>query len=236
MHRLEPVEYRCDEALLKGYWAGPRSGTAPLILLAPEALGIGPAIKGRAVRIAQDGYNVFVLDLYGAENLDIASARPLSLQLMGTPGLLRKRAFAGLVTGLGLPSVDRSRCAAIGYCQGGQTVLELARGGAPILASIGVHPGFQRASGSKNGPISAKILMLIGDDDPIVTQDEENAFKNEMRASGADWQLHVFGNVGHSFTNPDIDAAELDGFSYDENADQRSWKIVSSLLEEVFSF
>jgi dienelactone hydrolase len=229
-----PVEYACGNTPLKGYLTSPRSGHAPLVIIAHEAMGLNPLIKARAVRLAEQGYAAFALDLYGAEDLDLPAAQTNSAELMRTPGLLRKRAFVGLEAALRLPNIDRSQCAALGYCQGGQTVLELARGGAPILAAIGVHPGFKRAEGSTDGPIRATILMMTGDEDPVVTADERAAFVDEMRSAGADWQLHVFGGVGHSFTNPEIDAFNFPGFIYDALADERSWKMTLALLDEVF--
>ena len=230
-----PVEYACGPTQLRGYSASPRAGGAPLVLLAHEATGLNALIKSRAVALADHGYAAFAIDLYGDEDLPLAEAQARSAEIMRTPGLLRQRALAGLNTALGLPGVDASRCAAVGYCQGGQTVLELARAGAPLAAVIGVHPGFQRPEGSIDGRIGASVLMMTGDEDPVVTGDQRSAFIDEMRSCGADWQLHVFGGVGHSFTNPDIDAFGFPGFRYDETADRRSWGMILALLDEVFA-
>jgi dienelactone hydrolase len=73
-----------------------------------------------------------------------------------------------------------------------------------------------KPSGSTTSAIDSKVLMMIGDDDPVVPLDYRTSFAKEMKEAGADWQLHVFGGVGHSFTNPDIGALGLAGFSYDE--------------------
>jgi dienelactone hydrolase len=104
---------------------------------------------------------------------------------------------------MNLPAVD-TRLAAIGFCQGGSTVLELARSGAPLLAVIGFHPGFHRPAGSVDARIKAKVLMMSGDADPVVSAEDRSAFIDEMRSIGADWQLHLFGGVGHSYTNTKI--------------------------------
>ena len=53
--------------------------------------------------------------------------------------------------------------------------------------------------------------------------------------AGVDWQLHLYGGVGHSFTNPLIDAWELSGFAYDAVADRRSWSAMLALFDEVFA-
>jgi dienelactone hydrolase len=232
-NKLLPVGYVCEDTWLTGYYCRSDSDDSPLVILAHEAMGVTTLIKSRAERLTKLGYSAFALDLYGAEDLDLATAQALAGELMRTPHLLRKRAFAGLKAALELGESNTHRCAAIGYCQGGQTVLELARGGAPIQAAIGIHPGLKRAAGSCDGPIEAKVLLITGDQDPVVTPDERAAFADEMRSAGADWQLHILGGVGHSFTNPGIDAYGFAGFKYDPAAERRSWQMTLALLDEV---
>ncbi len=88
--------------------------------------------------------------------------------------------------------------------------------------------------GSATGPIAAKVLMMIGDDDPVVPAADRASFIQEMKVAGADWQLHVFGGVGHSYTNREIDALRMPGFAYNERADRRAWALMLALLEEAF--
>jgi dienelactone hydrolase len=91
-------------------------------------------------------------------------------ELMSTPGLIFKRAQAALDVLVNQPRIDGARLAAIGFCQGGITALELARGGAPIRCAVGFHPGLTRPAGSPDGKITTKILMMVGDQDPVVPQ------------------------------------------------------------------
>ena len=60
------------------------------------------------------------------------------------------------------------------------------------------------------------------------------AFAAEMEARGADWQLHVFGGVGHTYTNPAIDGLGMPGFAYDARAERRAWTMALALLDEAF--
>jgi dienelactone hydrolase len=55
-----------------------------------------------------------------------------------------------------------------------------------------------------------------------------------MNAAGKDWQITVYGGVGHSFTNRQIDAYCMTGFNYDEVADRRSWQAMLDLFDETF--
>ena len=232
---LTPISYEVGGATLVGYLAGgAEDRTAPAILVAHEAPGMNDHVKGRAQRLAELGYVAFALDLYGGEGFSLEEARARNTEIVRTPGLMVRRAAAALDILRAQARVDRERVGAIGFCQGGIAALELARAGAPIGCAIGFHPGLKRPAGSPDGPISAKVLMMIGDADPVVPQEDRLAFAREMDAKGADWQLHVFGGVGHSYTNPAADALGFPGFSYDERADRRSWAMMLGLLEEVF--
>ena len=67
----------------------------------------------------------------------------------------------------------------------------------------------------------------------MVGQDQIESFREEMTNKKVDWQLHVFGGAMHSFTNPAANDPDF-GAVYSKNADQRSWKILTDLLEEIF--
>lgn len=234
--RLQPIEYSSDRVALTGYLAEPEgTNKVPGVLVAHESVGMNEHVKGRAENLAALGYMAFALDLYGAVDLSLDAVRQKSAEVLHTPGLLQRRARAGLDVLANQPRVDPDRIAAIGFCLGGLTVLELARTDARLTAVVGFHPGFQRAAGSVDRPITAKVLMMSGDADPVVSEGERGAFMREMREANADWQLHLFGGVGHSYTNPKIDEYGFPGFAYDAVADRRSWQLMQSLFAEVFA-
>ena len=232
---LKPVPYTVDDAQLTGFLADGSGGrAAPGILVAHEGGGLSDHAKRKASRLADLGYVAFALDMYGKTATTPEEATPLFQGMMNDGAALRRRALAGLDVLRKAPNVDPNRLGAIGFCFGGIVALELARVDAPIRCAIGFHPSFKRPSPSPDGPISARVLMIIGDADPIVPEADRAAFAAEMKAAGADWQLHVFGGVGHSFTNPAVDALNFPGFAYDAIADRRSWAVMLNMLEEVF--
>lgn len=232
---LRSITYQAGDTKLMGFLADGSNGrTAPGVLVAHESPGVTEHVKGRALRLAEQGYVAFVLDLFGAHDLALDEARRHSKAVMETPGLMFARANAALDVLADQAHVDPAQLAAVGFCLGGVTVLELARHGAPIRCAIGFHPGLKRPAGSPDNAISAKVLMMIGDRDPIVPQEDRVVFAQSMTAAGADWQLHVFGGVGHSYTNPAIDAYGLEGFGYNGDTDRRSWAMMLAMLSEVF--
>jgi dienelactone hydrolase len=129
---------------------------------------------------------------------------------------------------------DPDRLAAIGYCFGGTLSFELARSGADLKAAVGFHAGLGTARPQDAANIRAKVLALIGADDPMVDISQRRAFEEEMRAGGVDWQLVVYGGAVHSFTNPRASQVDLPGIAYDERVDRRSWQAMVDLFAEVF--
>ena len=233
---LHEIKYKDDGVALTGILADGSNGKlAPGILIAHEALGVGDLVKQRARMLAERGYIAFALDMYGAPDLPLEEAQRRSRALMADAGVMRRRARAALDVLKARPHCDSSRLAVVGFCLGGIVALELARDEAPIRCAVGFHPGFMRPTGSTTGKLSAIILMMIGDDDPIVPSEDRAAFVREMSEARADWQLHIFGGVGHSYTNKAIDALSYPGFAYDETADRRASAYMHALLDEVFA-
>lgn len=236
------VTYRCGEATMTGHLVDGSGGApAPGVLIAHEGLGRDERMTVWARKVAEKGYVAFALDLYGEplvayEQFSFETMIVKHEHMMATPGLMLARATAALETLAAQPNVDRTRLAAIGFCQGGIVAAELARAQAPILGAIGFHPGLKRPAGSLDGPIEAKLLMMVGARDPVVPPQDRTAFATEMDTKGADWQLHLFGGVRHTFTNPHVDAlVARPGFGYDARAERRAWTMAFALLDEVFA-
>lgn len=227
---LKPIPYACDGVHLTGWLAdGSSHGQAPGVLVAHEGSGVTDHVKSVATRLADAGYVAFVLDMYGSTATSVAEATGLMGALMADAALLRRRARAGLEQ---LAIAASGRHAVLGFCFGGIVSLEMLRDEAPLECAIACHPSFKKAQGS-TGVARGKVLMMIGDDDPIIPDEDRSSFRAEMNEAGSDWQLHVFGGVGHSFTNPAVDALGFPGFSYDQAAAGRAWDLTLAMLRET---
>ena len=232
---LRPIAYEHEGTRLTGYLADGSGGRpSPAILVAHEGGGLSRHTKEKALRLAGLGYIAFALDFYGEEAPDLERAKELGQALRRDPARFRGRISAGFDVLLGQPHVDRSRVAAIGYCMGGAAVVDLARTGAPLACVVGFHSGFVPGTAEENRAIKGRLLLCHGEADPVVTAVQRDPFLAGMKEAGVDWQLHLYGGVGHSFTNPDIDAWNLPGFAYDARADARSWRAMLDLFAETF--
>jgi dienelactone hydrolase len=149
-------------------------------------------------------------------------------------GMLQQRIKAALATVRLMPWVDDNNIAAIGFCFGGLCVLDLARTGADIKGVVSFHGLLGAPDNISGQAIKAKVLALHGHDDPMGPPEQVLAFEQEMTAAGADWQVHVYGNTVHAFTNPLANTPEF-GMVYQANADRRSWVAMRHFLEEIFA-
>ncbi|MCE9589702.1 MAG: dienelactone hydrolase family protein [Planctomycetes bacterium] len=239
------VEYHEGDTVLKGYLAydtardhvDGKIAHRPAVIVVPEWWGLSDYPKRRAVMLAELGYVAFAADIYGGGRSvnTPEEAGKLATQYKNDRPLLRKRIAAALDTVRKMDNVDPNRIAAIGYCFGGTTVLELARSGAKVAGVVSFHGGLDTPTPEDAKNIHAKILVLHGADDPYEPPAQVAAFLDEMRGGKVDFQFIQYSNAVHGFTNPNNKTLKLDGVGYNEEADRRSWQHMRNFFDEIFA-
>ena len=237
--KTEPVEYTHGEVVLEGILAyddaiqGPRPG----VLVVHEWKGLGPYAQRRAEQLAQLGYLAFAVDMYGkgVRAKDHEEAARLSGIYRNDRQLMRGRILAALDTLRQHPLADPTRIAAMGYCFGGTTVLELARSGADILGVVSFHGGLDTPNPDDAKHIKSRVLVLHGADDHFVTQDQVAAFEREMQQAGVRYRLIQYPGAVHSFTVKEAGNDPSTGMAYNEAADRQSWEAMTGFLSELFA-
>jgi dienelactone hydrolase len=236
----ETLTYQADGLTMKSELffeqsSGPRAG----VLVWPEAYGLNHHALARAERLASMGYVSLACDLHGAARVveDLGVSIGMLEALYADPSKTRARAAGGLRALADRPEVDASRIGTIGFCFGGTMSLELARSRADIKAVVGFHSGLATVAPKTDAKaIKARILVRIGADDPFIPLEQRAAFETEMRDAGVDWQMNLYGNTVHSFTNPSAaNANRPNAVRYSAEADKRSWKSMQDLFVEAFA-
>ncbi|MCA8976345.1 MAG: dienelactone hydrolase family protein [Planctomycetes bacterium] len=209
----------------------------PGILMVPNWMGPTPDSLDKAKRIAAGGYLVMMVDMYGTGTRPTngQEAAAAAGKVRGDRTMMRARAgkalevFRAKGPALGL---DATKVAAIGFCFGGGTVLELGRAGAALDAIVSFHGDLASPTLAKDaGKTRAKVLVCHGADDPYVKQADVQAFITAMTATEVDWQLLQFSGTVHSFTDP---SAASDGARYNERSSARAFLAMTALLREVW--
>lgn len=233
--RTQNVTYYDDGTQLEGYLAFNSDITKPrpAVLVAHDWSGRNEFACQKAEKLAQLGYVGFAIDMFGKGRIGttIDEKSELINPFIENRQLLQKRILCAFNELKKIDVVDTTRIGAIGFCFGGMCVLDLARTGAKLCGVVSFH-GLLNSAGNTQ-KITAKILALHGYDDPMVPPEQVNAFEKEMTQAGADWQVHIYGNTMHAFTNPNAHDKNL-GTVYHSSADKRSWIEMQNFFTEVF--
>jgi len=231
------IEYKQGGTTLEGYLAydDSFSGKRPGVLIVHQWMGLTDYEENRAAMLANLGYVAFCADIYGKgirpQNYKDAGAEATKYKT--DRALLRLRVNAGLDELKKCELVDTNRVAAIGYCFGGTTVIELARSGAELNGIVSFHGGLDSLTPADGKNIKCKVLVCHGADDPFEKPEDLTAFEKEMRDADVDWRLIKYGGAVHSFTQP-MANDNPPGAKYNERADKRSWQDMKNFFAEIF--
>jgi len=208
----EPVTYKDGETTLKGavVYDTAKEGKRPGIVMVHEWWGITKHIHNEARAFAEQGYTVFIADMYGdartADNPKDAGA--LSSSVMKSPQTMESRFNAAREQLAKQPTVDPARIGAVGYCFGGAVVLNMARAGADLAGVVGFHASLGlNTPAPVPGTVKAKILILNGADDPFVKKEQYATLEHDLDAAKVNYRVIEYPGAVHAFTNPE--ATEL---------------------------
>jgi dienelactone hydrolase len=211
----------------------------PLLLVAPNWLGVTDQAIARAQLMAGQKYVAFVADMYGDGKTCAGppTAQVWMAAVQADPIEGRKRITAALQTmveevdkrGIG----DRSHIAAVGFCFGGGNVLELARAGADLRAVVCVHGHLLTARPAEPGAIKAAIFVLHGTQDPVAPKADRDALEAELDAAGANWQLLAFGGRIHSFAEEETFLAGR--AQYHAGAARQTYRLLDGFIQDAFA-
>ena len=234
--QLKPVQYKDGNQILNGYKIAPikMSIEKPGILILPAWMGIDKLSKDTAENLAKLGYYAFVADIYGEGNYpkDYAQAGKNAGFYKTNYKEYQKRITLALEQ-LILSGANPENIVVIGYCFGGTGALEAVRAHMNVKGAVSFHGGLGKDATRAVEPITAKVLVCHGADDPYESAAEITAFQQEMRDTKADWQMIYYANAVHSFTNPESGTDNSKGAAYNEKAAMRSWEHFRLFLNEV---
>ncbi len=236
--QTQAVTYQDGDQTLTGYLAYDDAveGKRPGVLVVHEWWGLNDYAKRRAEMLAELGYVAFAADMYGDDRVTshAADAKGWMQQITANVDGWRARAQAGLDVLKQQAQTDAERLAAVGYCFGGATVMQMAYAGADLDGVVSFH-GSLPAPPEDLSAIAPSILAAHGSADDFVPPKNVQAFEDGLERVGADWQLVAYGGARHGFTNPTAADYGIDNVAYNPQADQRSWALMQGFLDEVLA-
>jgi len=233
------VDWVLDGATYSGVLVYDDNTTKPRpgVVMVPNWRGINASAVEKAMQIAAEDYVVLVADVYGKTNRPGSNEQVAALvrPLLADRAVLRLRAGAALdalkqQSAANVP-LDTSRIAAVGFCFGGSTVLEMARAGLPLVGVVSLHGGLSTPLPAAAGSGTVPILVLNGAADRSVSMQDIAGFAAEMDAAGADWQFVNFSGAVHCFAESDANGPP--NCLYHPQAARRAWAMMDDFLDEV---
>ncbi|MCG9791668.1 dienelactone hydrolase family protein [Flavobacterium algicola] len=234
--QLKSVAYKDDSQKLSGFFAEAKRKNLDNagVLILPAWMGIDDHSKESAVALKELGYHAFVADIYGVGN------KPTNAQEAGKLSGSYKKDIANYHRRIQLAldqlvknGANPDKIVVIGYCFGGTGAIEAARVNMKVKGVVSFHGGLARDAARNIDPITPKVLVLHGADDPYAPEKDIKDFQNEMRTAKADWQMNYYSNAVHGFTHKDAGSDNSSGMAYNKEAAERSWEAMLSFFKEV---
>lgn len=236
--QIKTIPYNHGEVGLEGVvaWDDEIKGKRPGILVVHEWWGLNEYARTRAEQLAALGYVAVAVDMYGKGKVTTHpdEARQWMQQTTANVKMWQARANEGFRLLQTNPLVDQTRLAAIGYCFGGATVMQMVYDGAPVKGVVSFHGSLPLPPAYSAVKSSVKILIAHGEADPFLSQDHIRKFKHALDEAGLDWHMVIFGGAQHGFTNPSANQYGMNGVQYQEQADRRSWEHMKMFFDELF--
>jgi dienelactone hydrolase len=235
------IDYQAGDTHLKGYlvWDDAKGDKQAGVLVVHEWWGLNDYARSRARMLADLGYTALAVDMYGdgksTEHPQEATAFMNSVVENGDLAKLRFLAAKDVLAKQ--PGVDSGKIAAIGYCFGGATVLNMARLGVDLAAVVSFHGNLVTKTPAESGKVKAQVLVLNGADDTFVTPQSISNFEQEMTQAGVKYRFINYPGAVHGFTNPDADRlgkANNLPLAYNADADKKSWAAMQELFQTAF--
>lgn len=233
------VEYTHDGTRMIGYLCAPEGAERlPGILLVHDAFGLGDDLVETARRYAALGFSVFAADVWGERTTPTSEPEigPLIGGMVGDRPRWLARIAAAHDAFVAHAGVDPAAIVGIGYCFGGSSVLEHLRGGGGLRGVVSIHGGLDLlASDWSAATTSASVLVCTGADDPMATAEMRAHLQSAMSAAGIDWELDLYSDTRHAFTNPkSAFSPNPDVIAYNRRSAERAWAATERFLTELF--
>ena len=220
------VTYQVNGQSYEGYYISP-SDRAPFLLLIHDWDGLTEYEVKRADMLAELGYAVFALDLFGAgvRPTEVKDKRQHTGELYKDREKMRAL-MQGALAAAKARGARTDNAVVFGYCFDGAAVLELARSGADLKGFATFHGGLKTPEGQNYAKTRGKILIMHGSADTAITMDQFADLAKELESAGVAHEMITYGGAQHAFT-------VFGEKRYQETADKKSWQRFTEFLAET---
>lgn len=221
----ENIQYKVEGEAFESFYVTPAKN-APLVLLIHDWDGVTEYEEMRAKMLAEQGYAVVALDLYGAgiRPEAIADRRQQTAKLYRDRQRMRDLVNAGIAEAKQL-GANTDNAVLIGYCFGGTAVLEMARSGLNTKGFVAIHGGLGTPEDQDYQNVQAEILVQHGAADANISMADFAALNMALERDEVPNEMTAYGGAGHSFS-------KAGNRLYNAEADAKSWQRLLKFLDK----
>ena len=230
-----------------GYFVHPKSGKSPGVIIWPDIVGLRPAFKAMAERLAKSGYAVLVVNPYyrkarapvvppGSSFQDEATRKvlyPLARSLSPETTDTDAKAFVTYLDRQ--PAVDTGRkIGTTGYCMGGPMMMRTAAAVADRIGAGGSFHGGGLVTDSPDSPhlliprMKAQFLIAIAENDDEREPEAKKVLRETFDKAGLRAEIEVYKGTLHGWCPPDSRV-------YNEAQAERAWSRLLVLFKEALA-
>lgn len=241
------VEVRTPDGVADCYFVHPASGAHAGVLIWPDILGLRPAFRRMARRLAESGYAVLVVNPYyrrqrapvipdGATYAEQSTrdiVMPLYQSLDARTHVTDAKAFVAWLDDQ--PAVDRKRkVGTMGYCMGGPITMRTA---AAVPGRVGAAASFHGGGLVTDQPDSphllvprmkARYLIAIAENDDAREPQAKDVLREAFAAAALPAEIEVYAGAMHGWCPPDSAV-------YDEAQAERAWSRLLAVFGEALA-
>ena len=225
------------------YFAHPTKGAHAAVLIWPDIVGLRPAFKMMAKRLASDGYAALVINPYyrqvktplvevGQTFRDPAVREkiiPYARALSQTTNRTDTRAFVDWLDAQS--AVDTTRkIGTMGYCMGGSMTMIAAAERADRIGAGASYHGGRLNTDKPDSPhllipkMNASYLIAIAENDDERNPTSKDILKDAFAAANLSAEIEVYEGTQHGWCPPDSAV-------YDEVMANKAWERTLALFE-----
>src|SRR5437868_3095234 len=213
------------------YFAHPRSGKAPGVLVWPDIFGLRPAFRQMGKRLAESGYSVLVVNPFyrvkKAPTADSGAAtpieqvRPLAQSLNETTQMTDAKAFIDWLDRQSSVAKNR-KIGTQGYCMSGPIAFRTAAAVPDRVGAVASFHGGGLVTDKPNSPhlqaakTKAQFLIAIAANDDARSPNEKNVLKETFEKANLPAEIEVYTDAAHGWCPPDSKV-------YNEQKAEKAW-------------
>ena len=238
------VEITTADGKADAYFVHPATGKHPAVLIWPDIMGLRPAFRQMAKRLAESGYAVLCVNPFyrqakspvvaPGESFQDPAIRakllPMAIALTPATNVTDATAFVQFLDAQ--PAVDRKRkIGTTGYCMGGPMVMRTA---AALPKRIGAGASFHGGGLANDKPDSphllvpkmkARFLFAVAENDDARFPQEKELLRTAFANAKLPAEIEVYAGAMHGWCPPD-------GRAYNAAQAERAWSRLLLLLSK----